>query len=86
MPRLRESRKVVWPFMHLLHERSVCVNKPTRSQHAVNLFYHALWVEDMLEYRLYQDPINGACQQRDLVRIRDELTLFTLIDIERHKI
>jgi hypothetical protein len=72
--------------MHLLHERSVCVNKPSGSQHAVNLIYHALRIEDMLEYRLYQDPIHGAIRERDLVRIRDELTLFTPIYIESQKI
>jgi len=72
--------------MHLLHERSICVDKPTGSQHTVNFVHHALRVEHMLKHRLYQDPVNSPIQQRDLMPIRDELALFTFVDIEGHNI
>jgi len=52
----------------------------------VNFVHHALRVEHMLKHRLYQDPVNSPIQQRDLMPIRDELALFTFVDIEGHNI
>jgi hypothetical protein len=84
--RLREPHEIVRPLMHWPHEGRVRVDKSVRAQHPIDLIDYFLRTKYVLKHGLYKYSVNRTVKQRDLMTVRDKLTVLTAINIECYEI
>ena len=82
MAALGKSREIVSALMDLLHERGFGINQPSGLQHPPDFVGYSLRLQDVFEHSLHHDPVEVAIDDRNIVRIGDELHLRRRVDVE----
>jgi hypothetical protein len=66
----------------LLHEGGLGINQASGLQHPPDFVNHSLRLQNVFEHSLHYDPVEIAIDDRNIVRIGDELHLRRRIDVE----
>ena len=81
MPTYRVSGEVIGAFMHLLHERCVCIDQTAWLEYAVNLRHNNGRVKHMFQNRLNPHTVEALVDKGKLVSIGHHFCVTRYVDI-----